>query len=266
MIKIDTDHFPSPIIHTSKSAAVDAKTPEISTVAPGQSSGKNRASSSGAQYLAGFGRLAAVNDSANRTAAHIKAEQRRMDQIHSMIESIKRQVLRIIKNYPPYQQGDEKRIEYLKSIIGLRHEIEKFIIPPDDKWQGPQLGEAIPTTDAALASTTQTDQAAGMPQFDIPRFAETTTDSDLKRAMATLDNAQRDVIIVKDSLNRQAASVIADAGSTKMVEVKKINQDIQLTPTPDQTVEKKSKEISAGLNDAASTGLTISPYIVAIAG
>ncbi|MBI5331293.1 MAG: hypothetical protein HZB71_11855 [Betaproteobacteria bacterium] len=79
---------------------------------------------------AGFASLSASNDDAGRAAQSVRAAGRSLEKVAQAVHELKDSVVTVIKNYPPFPQGDQKRAEFLNSINGLRQQLAAMTVPP----------------------------------------------------------------------------------------------------------------------------------------
>ena len=68
-----------------------------------------------------------------------KADQALAD-INEELKKAKEDLTRIVKMYPPYPQGSKERAKLLSSYLGLRKQIEKLTVPPDNDVVAEILG------------------------------------------------------------------------------------------------------------------------------
>jgi len=68
-----------------------------------------------------------------------KADQALAD-INEELKKAKEDLTRIVKMYPPYPQGSKERAKLLSSYLGLRKQIEKLTVPPDNDVAAEILG------------------------------------------------------------------------------------------------------------------------------
>ncbi len=104
----------------------------------------------------------------NPVARSISVADKMIETIDRHIERMKRQLESIVKNYPPFPPESSERLEYLKSFIGLRMEIEQLMVPPDKG-----------------AERTMAD----IKKINLPELSITSTDKDVAAAIDGLDAA-----------------------------------------------------------------------------
>jgi len=88
-----------------------------------------------------FARLQLANDIGNRKAATLRSNDDRLATIAKLVMGMKHAAMQIVKNYPPFLTGDPERIKLLRSMNGLRKQIDNLTLPPDEKWYGKIPGE-----------------------------------------------------------------------------------------------------------------------------
>jgi hypothetical protein len=121
---------------TKTSQTVDqqqsAQSSSPKALAPGQKTDVTEKSSDAASAL----RLNSIQEdnvtrSAQARTVHASAS------VDKKLEEMKEALSSIVKSYPPFPYGSEKRVQYLMSISSIRDQIEAMTIPPD-----PSKGEA----------------------------------------------------------------------------------------------------------------------------
>lgn len=104
----------------------------------------------------------------NPAVRSISVADQTIETIDRHIERMKMQLESIVKNYPPFPPESAERLEYLKSFIGLRMEIEQLMIPPD------KGAERI---------------MADIKKINVPELTVTSTDKDVVAAIDGLNAA-----------------------------------------------------------------------------
>jgi hypothetical protein len=87
-------------------------------------------------------------------AKTIRAADQVMGQADALLHQMQHQLL-MVKNYPPFPPGNEDRLNFIKSIEGLRKEFEALSVPPTDDVQKPVFypkQAALPQLDPMTAS------------------------------------------------------------------------------------------------------------------
>ncbi len=84
--------------------------------------------SAGVQDGSAASRLASFKDDAVDRLTRAKAVSV-ASAVDGQMENMKQEISQIIKSYPPFLMGSEKRVEYLMSIASIRHQIEAMTIP-----------------------------------------------------------------------------------------------------------------------------------------
>lgn len=107
-------------------APEQAKPPVKSAVeqAPQQAAAVN-IDAKGKSYAEMLGTKAALNETSNA----VRQANQALDQVDAVLTKIQEKVSSV-KNYPPFPEGNEERVQYLNSIDGLRKELQAMTIPP----------------------------------------------------------------------------------------------------------------------------------------
>lgn len=79
---------------------------------------------------AGFAALASVKDAAGDLALSLRLGQQSLVQAAALVQEMRQDAQTILKNYPPFPPGNEQRMNYLNSIVGLRRQLEALTFPP----------------------------------------------------------------------------------------------------------------------------------------
>lgn len=66
-------------------------------------------------------------------------QRRSLARAEEATQAIEREIMAMVKNYPPFPPGSEERLSYLRSINALRQQLEALIVPPrpSPPWQIP---------------------------------------------------------------------------------------------------------------------------------
>jgi len=83
-----------------------------------------------------------VSDRRN-AATLVRQTDNALDVVASHIETMKANLAKIVKNYPPFSIDSKERMEILRSFISLRKEIDGMTIPAPPTQPGVQLNSKI---------------------------------------------------------------------------------------------------------------------------
>lgn len=141
-----------------------------------------------AQVLAGL-------DARQRAAETVKHAFQAIGQIGTLLGRMQQGVQQILKQYPPYPLESQERMELLKSIAGLRKQIDALTFPPPDSGQVSLIGRPGRTDNAGdlefeLAGRQYTLHAqplhSGEEGLDLPVLGDLASDEEVQRAAAQL--------------------------------------------------------------------------------
>lgn len=190
-----------------------------------------------------LGDLQSVKEGLNKVAANIRASDKNMETIGDYIDRMKAQAMRVIKNYPPFPPGSEKRIEMLRRFNAFRNQIDQLTIPPAEKGARqimadpagvPEAGDwnIVAGKNGGFKVIHRQEVHTGRTGLNIPELRMTATDAEIEAAVANLDTA-------KEMLARRRAGLSADASvlNSSMVEE---SQYAEMTET---TAESRSEEL-----------------------
>lgn len=169
-----------------------------------------------------FSKLTASKDKASDQARSVRQSGETLDQAQDLVNKLQKQ-LGMVKNYPPFPQGNEARVQYLKSIEGLRKELEAMSVPPLEDGQ----------------------QVVIYPKQDKNAALDTVnaTNSDLAALGTTLDQVQTNI--------KQAQSGVQD-------QARKLWNASDFTPTPVEVSSSVGAEVSSTVSKQLSaTQLTL---------
>ena len=76
--------------------------------------------------------LQKINDFWNAIAQKKRTHDNIINKVGDYIDHMKAQLVRILKNFPPFPTGSEDRIQLLRSYAGFRRLIEQLTIPPPE--------------------------------------------------------------------------------------------------------------------------------------
>jgi len=101
-----------------------------------------------------FSSLVAAKDEVIQTAQSIRQAQKALGAVDEAMKDLN-EAVQLVKNYPPFPQGNEKRIDYINGINGLRRQLEALEIPPVKNRQEVVFyprESGLPSLDPAAAS------------------------------------------------------------------------------------------------------------------
>lgn len=163
--------------------------------------------------------LSDVKDASAQVAKNIRETGKKLDHAEELLNGMDALVASV-KNYPPFPQGNEDRVQYLNSIDGLRKELQSMTVPPvkpefqpvfyPRKDVYPPLDAKVPSDAAVLAFGDavktvkgEVNTARAELEAQAKRAAETATAAELPRPP---EEAQAHAIstIVAGQLNGKA--------------------------------------------------------------
>jgi len=177
-------------------------------------------------------RLAALHDRARVLASTIRTMDQAMEAATSTIETMKKTLNSIIKDFPPYPVGSEERVHRLRDFAALRAMIERLTIPPEEEIQrlpAARLnGEVQVQTDQWIlvlepGGSTRTvrkeDVHIGPSGLNIPELTppESVDDRSIEQALQQLDTAGATIQVRRDHLHEKtfgATGLFSDQGIT----------------------------------------------------
>jgi len=148
---------------------------------PAQGPGGDPVSVSLQRSSSTMGKLGSVNEDKNLFATSIRESDKALQEVSKVAVKMKERLETIVKNFPPFAQGSQERKELLMSYVSLRKEIEKltFPKPPAPVYENNQkLWDKIDFSEIQKV-------AAAFPPLD-----ETSTDSQVRRVVGSLDELQ----------------------------------------------------------------------------
>ncbi|NMC73424.1 MAG: hypothetical protein GYA56_03530 [Geobacteraceae bacterium] len=138
-----------------------------------------------------MGRLGSFNEEKNLIAKNIRSSSESLSKASDVVEGLKENLGKIIKNYPPFPQDSQERKEILMSYVSLRKEIIHMTFPPPPApvyekntslWE--KLGYTAP---GGIASS-------------IPDISPAATDAEVLAASKTLDELGSDIASARKEL------------------------------------------------------------------
>lgn len=143
-----------------------------------------------------LGKLDSVTEERNVFAKSIRESDKALQEVSKTTVQMKERLDTIVKNYPPFPQDSVQRKELLMSYVSLRKEIEKMTFPPPPEpayeansklWDKLDFGDTQKLADA------------------IPELTETAEDSQVRRAVNSLDELQTTIGEGRKELYRTVA-------------------------------------------------------------
>jgi flagellin-like hook-associated protein FlgL len=177
-----------------------------------------------------FDDLQALNAFLNSVATSIKVADSTMGKIETIIDRMKEELGKIIKNYPPFPPGSEERVKFLRSFKALRQEIDQLSFSTNDEgaskiMANPGLVPQAVDSNTAMGGngprlTIHSQQVhAGPTGLNIPELSESATDEQIDAAIKNLEEARK-------TLDQRQSILAADALS--------IEQFLEFNPKIDQ--------------------------------
>ena len=126
-------------------------------------------------------KLGSVNEEKNLFATAIRETDKALHEVSNVTVKMKVRLETIVKNFPPFTMDSAERKDLLMSYISLRKEIEKmtFPKPPAPVYENNQkLWEKLDFTDSRKVAES------------IPALDETSSDSQVRRAVGSLNELQ----------------------------------------------------------------------------
>ncbi len=81
----------------------------------------------------GFASLQTRNDHLTTTATTIRAANKIMDDVASLIGEKREEIIQYEKQYPPFQNQSSEKVEFLNSIAALKKQVDALTLIPDNK-------------------------------------------------------------------------------------------------------------------------------------
>jgi flagellin-like hook-associated protein FlgL len=223
----------------------------------------------GSQNVAAFDDLQALNAFLNSVVTSIKVADSTMGKIETIIDQMKEQLGKIVKNYPPFPPGSEERVKFLRSFKALRQEIDQLSFSTNDEGASkimanpgvvPQAGDSNTATGSNGPRLTIHSQQVhtGPTGLNIPELPENATDEEIDAAIKNLEDARK-------TLGQRQSGLAADALSIQqfLESNSKIDQlagsSVEALKAPDLTeiaAENKSSEYKQTLTMESTKSLT----------
>jgi hypothetical protein len=144
-----------------------------------------------------------MHERSNAVAATIRTMDQAMEAAGTTIDAMKKELVVITKDYPPFPPGSEERVRRLRGYTALRTMIDKLTFPPEgEAWT--LSGREKPSTSVALdewtvsigpngiARTVRTEEVQTGPLgLRLPELTppETVSDRDIEQATQQLADA-----------------------------------------------------------------------------
>jgi hypothetical protein len=206
-----------------------------------------------------FARLQSIDERQNQEAIRIRDEDQRMEKTGQLLTQMKREIYRIIKNYPPYPLGEPERVKFLRSFNGLRQQIESLVFPPDEKWMGRMPGQAAFDQASTVSSPA--------PQnIQVPTLPDMADDSAVAAAAAQTDAAAVAVTARRQEIAREAADVEETEGSSvRARELQQQNARMVLERISEDEAEARSAAARQELARTSESGMTMEQDLLLLA-
>ncbi len=159
----------------------------------GDGSGSDKVSVSLHKAASTMDKLGTVNNEKNLVAKNIREIDSTLQGVTTVIDRMKLQLEKVVKNFPPFSQDSEERKEILMSYISLRQEIIKMTVPAPPE----PIYEKHKTLWEKLGY-----QENGKLTNSVPEISVASTDAQVKRALAGLEGFQSSVTAGRDQLAR----------------------------------------------------------------
>ncbi|HOI16402.1 MAG TPA: hypothetical protein PK036_08655 [Geobacteraceae bacterium] len=138
-----------------------------------------------------MGRLGSFNEEKNLIAKNIRSSSEALSKASDLVDGLKENLGKIIKNYPPFPQDSAERKEILMSYISLRKEILSMTFPP-------------PPAPVYEKNTSLWDKlgytGTGSMASSVPEISSTATDAEVLAASKTLGDLGSDMATARKEL------------------------------------------------------------------
>jgi flagellin-like hook-associated protein FlgL len=232
----------------------------------------NEDSSRGAkasQSVGKFDDFQALNDFLNSVAMRIRATDSTMGKIETIIDRMKEELGRIIKNYPPFPPGSEERVKFLRSFKALREEIDQLSFSTNDEGASKVMDNPGVVSQAvdlkAVAGgkgpglTIRNQQVhTGPTGLNIPELSENATDEEIAAAIKNLEEARKTLDQRQSGLATDALSIQQFLQSNPKID-QLADSSVEVPKSPDLTeigAENKSSESKQTLTIESTKSLT----------
>lgn len=192
------------------------------------------------QYI----QLQHIHEQMGQTAIGIRTTSQQLSKAGHALSQMKAELNGIIKNYPPFAQGDPQRIKYLRTFNGINKQIEGLMLPPDDRWYGKTPGDT---------------SSGSSGKFAVPALPEQATDGQINAAIGRIDEAMQSVEIRQRQLAGYASSVSqATVQEVGKAAVGQASMGWDLSFKGDTSAEQQSKDAAVVLSQAVSSDVSLS--------
>jgi hypothetical protein len=160
-------------------------------------------------FSALFAQFRASGEQRAEAAVQLRQFQTSLQRADEVLTAIRKQLGRIVKQYPPFNLDDPQRIAYLNAIPGLRKQLDALTFPPERQQQD-QPSSAVDghgKVPAIPANPLQGDLA--IPDLD-PRLA---SDAEVRTA---LDAATKVLAQVREVQDRMWQDVVRFVGGANL--------------------------------------------------
>lgn len=144
-------------------------------------------------------RLAAIHDDKSVRVVQAVA-LRTASTVNIQMEAIKEALTHIVKDYPPFAMGDEKRQQYLMSISGIRSQIEALMIPPNGFNH-----QALPNSLQTKETWNNLFQGVNLPELSASGPNEA-TNAQVFSALDSVGSLQAGLAVQRSALEQQTAT------------------------------------------------------------
>ncbi len=222
MLTIEPGANQTPAANNNYTVIRADQSPQSDTGGKINASGGDTVTAASARSHFEFGQLQQINDRLNRTALHIRDDDRQMEKAGQLLSQMKQELYQIVKVYPPYPPGEPERIKFLRSFNGLRQQIDRLTFPPPDKWAGKTPGVSPPRYEAGQPAQTDIpapvhdfaplpagsgNVPAPQPDFSVAELPDRASNAEIEATMHQIDKALSTVAARREQLASQAATI-----------------------------------------------------------
>lgn len=154
--------------------------------------------------------IAKIRSSAEQRAelaAQVRQFQNGTQQADELLARIKEQLVRIVKQYPPFAHDDPQRLAYLNAITGLRKQLDALTFPPERQLRETFSNQAEVRMAVPSVPAIPIRNDLAMPDLD-PINA---TDADIETALAAIEKAQNTLQDMRGSMWQDVVRFIGEA-------------------------------------------------------
>ena len=143
-----------------------------------------------------YGTIQIAQNQLNDLSKSIRIADQTMGQIDDFIEKMKQNLVTHLKNFPPFLQGSEERIELLKLYNSFRKQIDRLTFPAEDQLAGEIMGKDTdasnhaPLVINADIEIQRQPVHAGNEGLNIPPLPKEATDEMIQQGIDRLEDAQ----------------------------------------------------------------------------